>query len=196
MRFVVVSGSHRKNSNSVKVSGYLKDRLEKRPDHHVSLLELATTQLPFWDEAAWDKSSALAKQWQQIAEPISAADGIIIVAPEWGGMVPAILKNFFLFTGPAELGNKPGLICTVSSGGGGTHPIPELRISSYKNNKLCYLPEHLIVSHADSFPDGEVHQRLLPRIDYALDLLVAYAEGLAHVRSSPVGCRTDFPFGM
>jgi hypothetical protein len=38
------------------------------------------------------------------------------------------------------------LIIAVSGGaGGGAYPVAELRMSSYKNSRICYLPEHLIV---------------------------------------------------
>jgi hypothetical protein len=55
-------------------------------------------------------------------------------------------KNFFLFASSAELGHKPALLVSVSAGISGAYPIARnSRSSSYKNNHICYIPEHLIV---------------------------------------------------
>ena len=73
----------------------------------------------------------------------------MVIAPEWHGQVPAGLKNFFLICGRAEVGHKPALITTVSSGDGGAYPVAELRMSSYKNNRICYIPEQLIIRNVE-----------------------------------------------
>ena len=65
-------------------------------------------------------------------------------------MVPAGLKNFFLCFGRNELAHKPGLIVGVSSADGGVYPVAELRMSSYKNSRICYIPEQLIVRNVES----------------------------------------------
>ena len=46
--------------------------------------------------------------------------------------MPAGLKNFFLLFGQNELGQKPALMVTVSSGDGGAYLVAELRMSTYK----------------------------------------------------------------
>jgi len=61
-----------------------------------------------------------------------------------------------------ELGHKPALIVAVSSGDGGAYPVSELRMSSYKNNRLCYIPEQVALKsmretteiHHDKFSNG------------------------------------------
>ena len=66
-------------------------------------------------------------------------------------MVPAALKNFFLlWAATGELSHKPALPCAVSAGEGGAYVISELRMSSYKNNRLCWLPEQLIARQVKS----------------------------------------------
>ena len=66
-------------------------------------------------------------------------------------MVPAKLKNFLLYCSKDELAHKPALLVSVSAGLGGSYPIAELRISSYKNNRLCYLPENVIIRNIETF---------------------------------------------
>ena len=126
-----------------------------------------------------------------------------MIAPEWHGMVPAALKNFFLVFGGASFAHKPALPVGVSVGPGGTYPINELRTSSYKNNRLCYLPEHLIVRNcmvvmnedASENDEGE-HSYISERSLYCMKQLIAYADALAQVRASGAADLTPYPNGM
>ena len=117
------------------------------------------------------------------------------------GLCQRFCKNFFIYASKAELAHKPGLLVGVSSGIGGAYPISELRASSYKNCRLCYIPEHLIVRHAeqvlnDGAASNEDDQRLRPRIDYALDILNKYAQALQPVRASIDLSQPEFANGM
>ncbi len=48
--------------------------------------------------------------------PVTA---LFVIAPEWHGMVPAALKNFFLlWAATGELSHKPALPCAVSAAEG------------------------------------------------------------------------------
>ena len=67
------------------------------------------------------------------------------------------VKNFLLNCTADEVGHKPALIVTVSATRGGSYPVAELRMSGYKNNRLTWLPEHVIVQHVEqnlNAPDG------------------------------------------
>ena len=113
---------------------------------------------------------------------------------------PAI-KNFFIYASKAELAHKPGLLVGVSSGIGGAYPIAELRASSYKNCRLCYLPEHLIVRQVEKVLNGpqavdEADERIRGRIDYALDVLVRYGHALQPVREAISFDNPAFANGM
>lgn len=113
---------------------------------------------------------------------------------------PAI-KNFFIYASKAELAHKPGLLVGVSSGVGGAYPISELRASSYKNCRLCYVPEHLLVRHVESVLNevtaaGIDDQRIRERADYALDILVRYAQALRPVREAIDFSNPAFGNGM
>ena len=114
---------------------------------------------------------------------------MVVIAPEWNGMACPAIKNFFIYASKAELAHKPGLLVGVSSGIGGGYPISELRASSYKNCRLCYLPEHLIIRGVEKVlndvePASEDDQRIRARMDYDLDILARYAEALKPVREA------------
>ncbi len=77
----------------------------------------------------------------------------------------------------------------------------ELRISSYKNTRVCYLPEHVIVRNVSKMLQGEApaseqDASLRSRLAYALGLLVEYSAALKLVRESKVIDHLTFPHGM
>jgi len=93
---------------------------------------------------------------------------------------------------------------TVSASRGGSYPVAELRMSGYKNNRLCWIPEHVIIHHAEqnlNAPDGateigkeDAAQR--QRIRYALRVLEEYGKALKLVRASGTVDHKTFRSGM
>lgn len=185
LNVVFIAGSSRNNSQSGKVARFLRQRmiqLEQTCDTLSHVIDLGLAPLPLWP--AEDNGP-----WELYRRQLQMADAIVVVAPEWNGMACPAIKNFFIYASKDELAHKPGLLVGVSSGVGGTHPISELRASSYKNCRLCYVPEHLIVRQVESVlnapeASSESEQRLRARIDYDLDILVKYATALQPVRAS------------
>ena len=202
MKYFILSGSHRPNSQSVKVARYIEATIQRELDGATTyLLELAHANLPFWDEGMWSGAPKWKQVWGPIATELRSSAALVVVSPEWSGMVPAMVKNFFLLAGNAELAHKPGLIVGVSSTRGGAYPVAELRASSYKNNHLCYIPEHIIVRDAgqvlgDGEPASDADVYLRKRIAYAVRVLAAYASALIGVRESGVIDTKTYAFGM
>ncbi len=204
MKISIVSGSHRAPSQSMKVARFIEATLkEKALADETWLLDLGNNPLPLWDSGVWEGEP----RWKTLLDPIraelAASDGLVVVSPEWHGQVPAGLKNLFLLLSRFEVGHKPALIVTVSSGDGGAYPVAELRMSSYKNNRLCYIPEHVIVRNvesvlnddpADNNPDADTYFR--NRIAWALGILREYALALRQVRASGVTEHEMFKNGM
>ena len=169
------------------------------PDRY--LLSLADNPLPLWDEGLWSGDAKWKETWGPISAQLKSSDGFVVVSPEWSGMVPAGLKNVFLLCGGDVLAHKPGLIVTVSSGIGGSYPVNELRTSSYKNSRICYLPDHVIVRNVGEMlrgerPGNEHDESLRNRITYSLRLLLEYAKALRLVRDSGVVDLKSYPYGM
>lgn len=202
MRITIISGSHRNHSQSEKVAGFVRSTLQDA-GHEADILSLASNPLPLWDEGIWSGD----EKWQQLLTPISkqlaASDGFVVISPEWHGQVPSGLKNFFLMWGEGELAHKPALIIAVSSSDGGANPVAELRMSSYKNNRICYIPEQIIVRKVETVlnddsekNDARSDDYYRRRISWTLELLVQYAEALAGVRAQGDTMRKDFPNGM
>ena len=203
MKIAIISGSHRDKSQSIKVAKHIeKSLLESQLADEIYLFSLAGNPLPLWDESIWEGN----KEWQDLLDPISkeltSCDGFVVIAPEYHGQVPAGLKNFFLMW-KHEVSHKPALIVAVSSADGGSYPIAELRMSSYKNNRLCYLPEHLIIRNVESVLNEDPNKNNIEadsyfreRIDWVLPQLTEYAKALKVVRDSGVTLTDKFGNGM
>ena len=202
MQIAIIVGSHRKDSQSSRVGAYIaRDLARIDPSVTVDTIDLAGNPLPLWDESLWQGDSPLAAQWKPFRDRMRKADGFVIIAPEWAGMVPPGLKNLLLFAGPKEVGHKPALIVAVSASRGGSYPVNELRTSGYKNSRLVYIPEHVLVQDvadvlAGETPASDRDAWLRRRIEFADRILLAYAQALAPIRASGLTEHADFPYGM
>ncbi|MCI0506420.1 MAG: NAD(P)H-dependent oxidoreductase [Gammaproteobacteria bacterium] len=203
MKLSVISGSHRDNAQSLKVATVIKNYLDAGICDESWLFSLSGNPLPLWDQGVWDGDP----EWKALLTPIrqqlASSDGFVVISPEWHGQVPAGLKNFFLLFGRNELGHKPALIVSVSNGDGGAYPVAELRMSSYKNSRICYIPEQVIVrkvekvlneNPADNDERSDTYYR--ERLQWALKILKEYALALKQVRESGVTGSDKFKNGM
>ncbi len=204
MKITIISGSHRPGSQSRKVADHIhKTLLDQGICEQAEIFSLENNPLPLWDQGLWEGE----EKWETLLAPLRQAlresDAFVIISPEWHGQVPAGLKNFFLIVGKNEVGHKPALIVTVSSADGGAYPVAELRMSSYKNNRICYIPEQVIIRNvesvlnadpADNNEDADSYFR--DRILWSLRVLRAYADALKPVRESGITSNDQFGFGM
>ena len=199
MKISIISASHRKNSQSKKISGFLQNNLSNIDSKsNTYILDLADAALPLWSPEKKDGKGVWGETWNSISENLNNSDGFVLVVPEYGGMATPAAKNFFLLCGNGELAHKPGLIVSVSSGNGGAYPISELRSSSYKNTHIMWIPENIIIRNVEEFNPG-AHGKNIPewldnRIYYVLKLLLTYASNMKPIRE--IVNRKDFGNGM
>jgi len=204
MKITIISGSHRVDSQSMKVARHIEKTLEVDGlCDETWLFSLAGNPLPLWEEKVWDRDPVWEARLEPIREQLRDSDGFVVIAPEWHGQVPAGLKNFFLLFSRFELGHKPALIVTVSNGPGGAYPVAELRMSSYKNNRICYIPEQVIVRDVENVlnddperNDAEADGYFRARIAWALKILTRYADAMTPIRESGVTEDERFRNGM
>ncbi|AUX48715.1 flavoprotein [Sorangium cellulosum] len=190
-------------SESGKVARYVQQQLASWADvSSTYVLDLAGNPLPLWDQEIWQGSEKWERVWSPISAELASSDAFVVVAPEWSGMVPAGLKNFFLLCSRGELAHKPALIIAVSASLGGAYPVAELRMSSYKNTYLCYIPDHVIVRNVRGLindpetPQSPDDERIRERIRYATGILLQYGKALAQVRASGLVDLQRYPYGM
>jgi len=131
----IISSSVRIGRNSHRVALYFKNYIETNKLATAEILDLKEYNFPLFDERLrLQKEPAAATL--DFANKIKAADGVIIVTPEYNGGYPAALKNVvdLLY---AEWKRKPIAISTVSDGMfGGTQVITSLQFSLFKIGAL------------------------------------------------------------
>lgn len=127
----ILSASIRKGRNSHRVALYFKKYLESNALATVSILDLKEYNFPLFDERLQFQESPSQKTIN-FSEKIKAADGVIMVTPEYNGGYPASLKNVVDLL-HSEWHRKPIAIATVSDGDfGGTQVIISLQFSLWK----------------------------------------------------------------
>ena len=204
MKIGIISGSHRNPSQSEKVARHIEKQLaDIFDDIEPWLFTLADNPIPLWEESIWDDDPVWNERLADLKQKITDSDGFVIISPEWHGQVPSGLKNFFLMFNRFQLGHKPALIIAVSSADGGAYPVAELRMSSYKNNRICYLPEHVILRNVERILNEDAKDNderadgyFRERIDWALGILRGSSIALKVMRASTEIFHDKFGNGM
>ncbi len=131
MNIAIISSSIRIGRKSHRITLFFKKYIEENKLATVELLDLMEYQFPIFG----DRLKALknpAADVLQFAEKIKAADGVIIVTPEYNGGYPASLKNAIDLLYP-EWKRKPIGLATASSGQfGGAQVMTSLVFSLWK----------------------------------------------------------------
>jgi len=201
-RYVLISGSTRKASQSGKVTRYLAGRLsELDPGCAAEVVDLAFTPIEPWHEGLWEPGAVASDVWRETSAKLAAADALVLVSPEWNGMVSPALLNVFLMASKKELAHKPAMAVGVSASTGGAYPVAELRSYGHKNTQIVYIPDHVIVRNVRTVlnapeAESEAEEWLRGRMDYSLQILSAYARALRSVRQSGLVDLESYPYGM
>ncbi len=131
----IISASVRVGRNSHRVARFFSNYIAAEGHGTAEILDLAAYNFPIFTERLRlqvpQHEGAL-----QFAERIKAADGIIIVTPEYNGSIPASLKNVtdLLYE---EWYHKPIGIATVSDGAfGGSQVLGVLQFTLWKMRAL------------------------------------------------------------
>ena len=112
-KIAVIVGSVRSERNGIKVSKWIKKRLEER-NHEVFLIDPAELNLPLLDKMYKEMNSP-PKNLQMLQKIIQEADGYVPVTPEYNHSTSSALKNtldYFL----EEYFFKPSAIVSYSVG--------------------------------------------------------------------------------
>jgi len=76
-------------------------------------------------------------------------------------------------------------------------------MSSYKNSRICYLPEHLIIRYVDTVFNADPEQNKTSsqeyfddRLAYCLEMLGEYSKAFIQIRASGKTALENYPSGM
>jgi NAD(P)H-dependent FMN reductase len=155
-----------------------RDRLK------TDLIDLETYQLPILEER-FDHMEKPPSNLQQFCERLSQADGVLIVAPEYKGSYPGILKNALDYLPSQAWQHKPVGICTVSASQfGGINCLAQLRLLSLALGGLPIPDPFPIAQVREMFDEqGQVRDvRLNAELDDFINALLWYTEALVNKR--------------
>ncbi len=130
-KIIILSSRIRTGRKSHSVALYFQNYLNENKLAEVEILDLASYNFPIF-EAPLKYQSNPSNLVVEFKNKIIAADGIIIVSPEYNGSIPASLKNIIdlLYE---EWHRKPIAFSTVSSGDfGGLQALTHLQFIFWK----------------------------------------------------------------
>ncbi len=120
-------GSVRIGRRSEDVARVLLNRLQRDERVRTEWLDVAEYRFEILQQRPADAPS-VPKELEIFSAKLRAADGLLIVAPEYKGGIPGALKNVFDLLEPGILRRKAVGICSVSAGGfGGLNCLAQLR---------------------------------------------------------------------
>ena len=113
MKIEIISGSPRTNSTTFRVALFLKNWLEKNTDHEIGLIDRREWGLPPL-ETVFNSVTNTPDKFKLLTERMFAADGFILVSPEYNGSYAPAMKN--LLDHFPKQHHKPFGIVTASPG--------------------------------------------------------------------------------
>lgn len=155
MKLIAISGSLRNDSFNTRLAALIADQAPEGVE-----VETATLHgIPLYnadDEAA----SGIPEAVESLRSRIKAADGLIIVTPEYNAGMPGVLKNALdWLTRPGEEMKptfvRPTALAGASPGGWGTAFAQAGALINLRQMGCRLFPDHLRVSKAGDRFDGE-----------------------------------------
>jgi NAD(P)H-dependent FMN reductase len=186
-KILVISFSMRTTSCSDKIAKHII----KTYGNSAQFINYMSLNIPQWNEGYWSNT----QQWQDalrhLYTQLDQAQGFVFIIPEYNGAASAAYAQFNLVIGNNQI-YKPVLLVGVSNARGGAYPITQARAYGSKNNKLNFIPEHIIVRNCEELlNDHEAKpeytgddQYIKDRITYALNFLDLYAIAAVKIRAA------------
>ncbi|MFZ2287563.1 MAG: NAD(P)H-dependent oxidoreductase [Bacteroidales bacterium] len=151
----IISSSVRHGRKSHRVALYLKNYIVENILADAEILDLKEYDFPVFDERLHLQKEPLPRA-VEFASRIRAADGVIIVTPEYNGGYPASLKNAVDLLSD-EWRRKPVAISTVSDGPfGGSQVITSLQFSLWKIRAWTVSAMFPVIKVAEAFDENGV----------------------------------------
>jgi NAD(P)H-dependent FMN reductase len=186
----LILGSTRQGRFGEKVAAWMIDRLGRRDDIEVELVDLRDYPMPFYEQerppAYGDRDYP--DEVVPWAEKVAAADGYFLVTPEYNHGYPAVLKNALDQVFP-EFNRKPVAFAGYGNSGG-ARAIEQLRLVAVElemaplRHAIHILPALMVPAmRADPF-DIELFESLDGKLELAAANLAWWSKALATARES------------
>ena len=139
---VIISGTNRPGSNTRKVTSHVES-VYATLGIPAQVLDLADLPPEVFLPAAYEKSPA---SFKTFIDAILAADGIVVVTPEYNGSIPGVLKYFIdLLPFPESFEQRPVCFVGLAAGlWGAMRPTEQLQHIFANRNGLVF-PERVFL---------------------------------------------------
>jgi NAD(P)H-dependent FMN reductase len=189
-RIAVVLGSTRQGRFGDKPAAWVARHLSARDGVDVDLVDLRAHPLPLFDgpPPARTLRNYPTDDVARLARRIDAADGFVLLTPEYNHGYSAVLKNAMDHTF-VEWQRKP--VAFVGWGNvGGARAVEQLRLVTVEfemaplRHAVHILPDLMAASRASEPFDPSVFALLEPRLEKLADDLLWWSQALASARTS------------
>jgi chromate reductase, NAD(P)H dehydrogenase (quinone) len=129
---VIIAGTNRPGSNTRKVTGHV-EKAYAALGIHAQILDLANLPQEIFLPSSYEKSPA---SFSKFTGAILAADGLVVVTPEYNGSIPGVLKYFIdMLPFPESFEQRPVCFIGLAAGlWGAMRPTEQLQqIFAYRN---------------------------------------------------------------
>jgi chromate reductase, NAD(P)H dehydrogenase (quinone) len=133
---VVISGTNRTGSNTLKVAKLARRQLEAAGEN-VVLIDLREMPARLFTPDAYGTKPP---EFEPVQKAILEADGILTVTPEYNGSYPGVLKYFIdMLRFPESLVDMPAAFIGLASGEwGGLRPVEQLEMVFHYRHAHLY----------------------------------------------------------
>jgi len=153
---LVILGSTREGRIGEKVAAWLLRKLDARTEAEFELVDLRDHPLPIYEGPSGDRPSPAVERWK---EKVAAADGYIVVTPEYNHGYPAGLKSA-LDHAYAEWNRKPMAFVSYGGHAAGYRSVEQLRLVAVELQLVPIREQVGIQSPWAAFDeDGELTRR-------------------------------------
>lgn len=161
---VILSGTNRPGSNTRKIAAQVEADYQSL-GVRTHLIDLVNLPPEIFSAAAYAEKPA---GFKQFTDPILAADGLVIITPEYNGSVPGILKYFIdMLPFPESFEQRPVCFVGLAAGiWGAIRPVEQLQAIFGYRNAYIY-PERVFIpgigkllNEAGQFTNPDMEKRL------------------------------------
>ncbi|MFK7930282.1 MAG: NADPH-dependent FMN reductase [Myxococcota bacterium] len=151
MQITVISGTNRQGSNTLKVATHVAAQYQAIEGVQVTLVDLQELPESVLSPTAYaNKPAAL----DPLVAPVLAADGLVVVTPEYNGGFPGVLKLFIdMLPFPEAFdGRKVCFVGLAAGRWGALRPVEQLQqVFGYRN--AVQFPERVLLPSVNTSID-------------------------------------------
>ncbi len=178
MKLIFVSGSLRKGSFNTRLARLMAEQAPEGVTAEVATLH----GIPLYDGDV-EEADGIPETVESLRSRIKAADGLVLVTPEYNAGMPGVFKNALdWLTRPGEemkptFGGRPTALAGATPGAWGTGFAQAGALINLRQLGCHLFPDHLRISKAGNVlpADGEPDEKLVEQVEKWLTGFLSFA---------------------